>query len=96
MDSLNTPSPLPPAPHKHTETNAHTTSLFHTYKHINTHTYTHTHTFLLTNRGYPSENIQTWGWVEGIEFPGVSKKYHVEFPVEVKNEVKFPMVTKKK
>ena len=36
------------------------------------------------------------GRVEDMEFPGVSKKYHVEFPGLIKNEVEFPGVTKKK
>ena len=31
-----------------------------------------------------------------MEFPGVSKKYHVEFLGLIKNEVEFPGVTKKK
>ena len=34
---------------------------------------------------------------ENIEFPGVSKKYHVELPGQglIKNEVEFSRVTKK-
>ena len=36
------------------------------------------------------------GGVEDMEFPGVSKKNHLEFPGLIKNKMEFSRVTKKK